>query len=339
MTMQLYGVTRVPEPLWGEASLRNRVANSIPIELGETITEQIKQRDRPMVGIQFDMIGETSTSSAGTDLNTTKGPYALIETIEILRSGNRPIWRLKGEDIEMIHRLYHRGNDPLTTGWTDGASQAFHASFFVPFDLGGNVNLLDVSMESSLDIQVKFRDATAGASGFFTTSDAGTVTLSSDSKIHITPFYVHGINDPAIPGAKGYAGYLNNNVTFKNHTIDAARSDYPIVLTHGRGYHGLTLICEDDSVRSDDLLNGVRLVRNGDEHMPLTAEKIRAHNVSSYRMTNAELVGVYHIPFVRRGHLEDIETINATEDLRLICDVLNPAGTNVIRVVEHYFGR
>ena len=69
----------------------------------------------------------------------------------------------------------------------------------------------------------------------------------------------------------------------------------------------------------------------------MKASKIRAHNVANYRMTASELAGVYHLPFVRPGHLEDIESIDNTQDMRLVLDVSNP-GTDVIRVIEHYFG-
>jgi hypothetical protein len=132
---------------------------------------------------------------------------------------------------------------------------------------------------------------------------------------------------------------LRHHVHFQSQVLSAARTDLPFTLGSGRGYDNLTLICETDNVRSDAILNAVSLVRDGDILHAWEDDQLRSENYAAERHSSTSVgVGVYNLPFVRDGHWEDLQSIRPDQEMKLVLDVANPSGTNVIKLYEGYFG-
>lgn len=267
-----------------------------------------------------------------THTNATAAFYdgleRLITNIDIVANGKNTIKSIPGHKLR-LHKLRTsdaRGLKSIQTA--DGAGKESYEYFMLPLVMPDMARpwdtILNTAIFSSLTCRVNWGAADALGTGITVTAaqlDIETEALSG---------YKRNSDEPIM--------YFKEVTTQEEVTSTTDRFQFKLPIE--TVYKGIQLIALDDKVRSNDIINNIKIYSGATTFYDRSAQFTRAKNIAEFKPNvQADLDGVYMVDFGVRGRYSDfISTLEGSGFNTFVVelDVTKQTGTNEIVLISDY---
>ena len=250
----------------------------------------------------------------------------LINRVEIVANGNEVIKSIPGFKLQLNSLLISgiRGLNTVVTA--DGADKESFEYFVVPFAMPRMVRPNDTILNSALfntfDLRVNWGDSASLGTGI-TVTDAS-IDVMSESLVN----YRRSENETI-------KHFIETSL---NKEITSSTSEFQIDLPTQKLYKSLAIISTVNGVRTNTVVNNIKIKSGTTVFADFPAEALRAENLGNFRPnTQADFDGVHILDFTTRGKLSDVlNTLSNSgfNTVELILDVTKQTGTNNILLLQ-----
>ena len=268
------------------------------------------------------MVSHTNTSAAFYSENFAN----LISSIQIVGNGNKTI---KHVDVKKLiwNSLYNSGKAMKNSVASADGAQTSTIYFTIDFSRRGMVRPQDTientALYNTFDMLIDWASAANVGTGIVVSS--ATLSVSSNQLVNYT----------RNPGER-ISHYVETQL---NEEITSSTSEYQITLPVNKVYQSLLIAATVDKIRSNSVINGVKLKSGTTIFAEWTAEDLRADNIDRRKIaTDADADGLLLLDLVGRGRISDaLDTRGQFNTLELVLDVTKQTGTNIVTVYSDVF--
>lgn len=245
----------------------------------------------------------------------------LINSIQIVANGNKTIKHVSPKKL-VYNALYSNNKAMVNTVETGDGAQVSTIFFTVDFSKRGMMRPADTientALYTTFDMLIDW--ASAGNVG------TGVVIDSAVLSVHSNQLVGYRRN----PGER----IAHNVETQLTEEITSSTTEYQISLPTKKIYQGLLISAMVDGVRSNAVINSIKLKSGTTIFAEIDAEDLRAENIDRRKIsTNSDVDGLLLLDLVSRGKNTDaLDTRGTFNTLELVLDVSKQSGTNVITV-------
>jgi len=240
----------------------------------------------------------------------------LINSIQIVANGNRTIKHVDAKKL-VYNALLASGKAMQNAVITaDGADKISTIYFSIDFSMLGMSRPVDTIENSALyqtfDMLIDWASASNIGTGI--TISSASISVSSNQLI-------------------GYSRNVNERIAHNVETqlteeVTSSTTEMQIKLPTQKAYRGLLIASLLDGVRSNAVINGVKLKSGTTVFAEWTADDLRALNLTRHAVrTEADMDGLLYLDFCERGRISDVLDTRGTQfnTLELVLDVTKTA--------------
>ena len=250
----------------------------------------------------------------------------LINSIQIVANGNKTIKHISVKKL-VYNALYHTGKAMANTVATADGAQVSTIYFSIDFSRRGMVRPEDTientALYTTFDMMIDWAAASNVGTGIVV--DSATLTVSSNQLV-------------------GYARNAGEKIAHNVETqlseeITSSTTEYQISLPVKKIYQGILVGATVAGVRSNSVINSIKLKSGTTVFAELSAADLRADNIDRHGiLTDSDADGLLLLDLVGRGRLSDaLDTRGEFNTLELVLDVTKQTGTNVVTVYSDVF--
>ncbi len=251
-----------------------------------------------------------------------EGLWALINSIQLVGNGNENIKQMPGNKVYLDNLMASgkSGNKSIKTA--DGTGLVSYVYGLINLSMPGTARphdtILNTGIFQSLDLNIDWG------------SDASLGTGITVTGAKLTVYSNQLINYKRNPGET--IKYFEE--TSLSEEVTASATEMTINLPVQKLYKALAVVATVDGVRSNAVVNGIKLKSGTTVFVEWDAEALRVFNDFNYRVGNNEnMNGIYVIDLTERGRLTDmLNTISNFNTLELVLNVTKQTGTNFVTV-------
>lgn len=250
----------------------------------------------------------------------------LINSIQIVANGNKTIKHIDAKKL-VYNAIYNSGKAMSNTVNTADGAVTSTIYFTVDFSKRGMVRPTDTIENSALyntfDMMVDWGSAASVGTGV--TIDSAVLSVASNQLV----------NYSRNPGER-----ISHNIeTQLTEEITSTTSEYQITLPVNKVYQNLLISSLVDGIRSNAVINSIKLKSGTTIFAEWSADDLRADNINSYKIANgSDADGLLLLDLVGRGRNSDaLDTRGTFNTLELVLNVTKQTGVNTITVYSDIF--
>ena len=250
----------------------------------------------------------------------------LINSIQIVANGNKTIKHISVKKL-VYNAIFGSGKAMINTVATADGAQVSTIHFSIDFSRRGMVRPEDTiengALYSTFDMLIDWASASNVGAGV--TVDSATLSVSSNQLVEY---------------ARNAGERISHNVeTQLSEEITSSTTEYQISLPVKKVYQALMISATVDGVRSNDVINAIKLKSGTTVFAELSADDLRADNIDRHKiLTDSDADGLLLLDLVGRKKLSDaLDTRGNFNTLELVLDVSKQVGTNVVNVYSDVF--
>ncbi|WP_298750807.1 hypothetical protein [uncultured Arcobacter sp.] len=251
--------------------------------------------------------------------------YSLINNVEVVANGSLTIKQMPSSKFHItnLKSTGKKGNQSIITA--DGADKESYVWFMIPFSMPRTVRahdtILNTKLFTNLDLIVNWgSDATIGTG--ITVTDAE-IEVYSNALVNFT-------------GNDANTTETLFRETSASKEVTSSTNEMTFELPVGKLYKALDIVATVDGIRSNSVINNIKIHSGTTTFVDLPAEAIRAGNVFETGLTvPSDLNGIHLIDFMPRGRVTDaLNTSGVYNTLTVTLDVTKQSGLNKILLLS-----
>ncbi len=252
----------------------------------------------------------------------------LINSVQIVANGNRTVKHIDAKKL-VYNALLASGKAMSNTVETGDGSKVSTIYFGIDFSMLGMIRPVDTIENSALyqtfDMLIDWASSSNVGTGI--TISSASISVSSNQLI-------------------GYSRNVNERIAHNVETqlteeVTSSTTEMQIKLPTQKAYRGLLIASLLDGVRSNAVINGVKLKSGTTVFAEWTADDLRALNLTRHAVrTEADMDGLLYLDFCERGRISDVLDTRGTQfnTLELVLDVTKTADkTNNVVIYQDVF--
>lgn len=245
----------------------------------------------------------------------------LINSIQIVANGNRTLKHVAVKKL-VWNGLYHKGKAMQNSAVTTVGAQTAIINFSVDFSMRGmerpEDTIENTSLYTTLDMLIDW--ASVASVGTDIVIDSAVLKTTSHQLIG----YSRNVNE-----------LIKHNIeTQLAEEITSTTTEYQISLPTEKVYRKLLISATVDGIRSNAVINSIKLKSGTTVFAEISADMLRASNIDrSGILTESDVTGLLLLDLVARGRYSDaLDTRVEFNSLELILNVTKQSGTNMVTV-------
>ena len=270
--------------------------------------------------------GICTITTAGAPVLKTGGlgsALKQVSRIELVANGRDTLKSLSADAIGMKN-MFLFGTKPVLveTGIT-AAAHPFGGVFKLPLVMPRSIREIDTLLNTGLLSTLELRVTYGAVDAMFATAPTTYAITSCNVEVHIDEsIRLDGKSEP-------YSAYKE---LYIEKDINAASTEFQILLPVGNRYRGFLIEAESDDCMVNTIINKVTIKSGTDVFYSKMMDVIRGQNAIDYDLEAATFVGYAYVDFCPEGRLVDSLDASKLSSLEMILDVANPGTVDKVRI-------
>jgi len=270
--------------------------------------------------------GVCTITTAGAPVLKTGGlgsALKQVSRVELVANGRDTIKSLSADAIGMKN-MFLFGTKPVLveTGIT-AAGHPFGGVIKLPLVMPRSIREIDTLLNTGLLSTLELRVTYGAVDAMFATAPTTYAITSCNVEVHIDEsIRLDGKSEP-------YSAYKE---LYIEKEINAASTEFQILLPVGNRYRGFLIEAESDDCMVNTIVNKVTIKSGTDVFFSKMFDVIQGQNAIDYDLEAQTFVGYGYVDFCPEGRMVDSLDASRLSSLEMILDVANPGAVDKVRV-------